>query len=232
MTYELCIIQNSSLKTIVAYLGSFQEKTRIQGQKQDHLQPGEEKVRPNDAEAVGFGERSAQEPEVVVNNSRISHPINRKITPTQIEHNVVTPESNLNSDALWLQMLQYSEKTQKLFAELESSHEGMKRLNIVFEEQNHSKRDRDCLDQDINKLFNVYHGMKPQPQGHVMNNPYHQDDIKPHAMLMNKARSPSQYQDGDNKSYSEREALKHLPEASSWPKFPRTGEYDDIKLIH
>ncbi|MBW0488013.1 hypothetical protein O181_027728 [Austropuccinia psidii MF-1] len=62
--------------------GSFQEKTRIQGQKQDHHQLKEERVRPNDPEAVGFGERSTQEPEVVVHNSRISSPININITPT------------------------------------------------------------------------------------------------------------------------------------------------------
>ncbi|MBW0585444.1 hypothetical protein O181_125159 [Austropuccinia psidii MF-1] len=157
-------------------------------------------------------------------------------------------------------MSQYAEKTQKKFAELESSHERVKiltasmdkivknlqeghaqlseaseetnkRLNIVFEEQHHSKRDRDCLDQDINKLFNVYHSMKPQPQGHVMDNPYHQDEIKPDAMLMNKARSPSQYQDGDNMSYSGKEAFKQLPEASSWLKSSGTGEYDHMKLI-
>ncbi|MBW0532717.1 hypothetical protein O181_072432 [Austropuccinia psidii MF-1] len=73
--------------------------------------------------------------------------------------------------------------------------------------------------------------MKAQPQGHVMDNPYHQDAIKPDAMLMNKARSPSQYQDGDNRSYSEKEALKQLPEASSWPKFSGTGEYDHMELI-
>ncbi|MBW0555896.1 hypothetical protein O181_095611 [Austropuccinia psidii MF-1] len=48
---------------------------------------------------------------------------------------------------------------------------------------------------------------------------------------MNKARSPSQYQDGDNMSYSEKEALKQLPEASSWPKFSGTGEYDHMELI-
>ncbi|MBW0544982.1 hypothetical protein O181_084697 [Austropuccinia psidii MF-1] len=97
--------QESPLFTII---GSFQEKTSIQGQKQDHLQPEEEIFRPNDPEAVGFGERSAQEPEVVVNNSRISSPINRNITLTQIEHNVVTLETNINSYALWLQMSQYS----------------------------------------------------------------------------------------------------------------------------
>ncbi|MBW0534893.1 hypothetical protein O181_074608 [Austropuccinia psidii MF-1] len=73
--------------------------------------------------------------------------------------------------------------------------------------------------------------MKPQPQDHVMDNPYHQDDIKPDSMLMNKARSPSQYQDGDNMSYSEKEALKQLPEASSLLKFSGTGEYDHWELI-
>ncbi|MBW0565744.1 hypothetical protein O181_105459 [Austropuccinia psidii MF-1] len=73
--------------------------------------------------------------------------------------------------------------------------------------------------------------MKPQPQGHVMDNPYHQEDIKPDAMLVNKARSPSQYQDGNNMSHSEKEALKQLPEASSWPKFCGTGEYDHMELI-
>ncbi|MBW0587610.1 hypothetical protein O181_127325 [Austropuccinia psidii MF-1] len=74
--------------------------------------------------------------------------------------------------------------------------------------------------------------MKPQPQGHVMDNPYNQDDIKPDAMLMNKARSPSQYQDGDNMCYSQEEALKQLPEASSWHKFSGTGEYDHMELIY
>ncbi|MBW0585693.1 hypothetical protein O181_125408 [Austropuccinia psidii MF-1] len=107
-----------------------------------------------------------------------------------------------------------------------ASEETNTRLNLVFEEQHHSKRNRDCPDQDINKLLNVYHSMKPQPQGHVMDNPYHQDEIKAEAMLMHKARAPSKYQDGDNMSYSEKEALKRLPEASSCPKFSGTEEYD------
>ncbi|MBW0483254.1 hypothetical protein O181_022969 [Austropuccinia psidii MF-1] len=112
-------------------------------------------------------------------------------------------------------MSQFSEQTTKKFAELQASHERMKtltasmdeivktlqeghahlrkaseetnkRLNQVFEEQHHSKRDKDCLDQEIHKLFNVYHNMKPQPQGHVMDNPYHQEDIKPDAFFENK----------------------------------------------
>ncbi|MBW0489979.1 hypothetical protein O181_029694 [Austropuccinia psidii MF-1] len=89
--------------------------------------------------------------------------------------------------------------------------ETKKRLNLIFEEQRHIKRDRDCLDQDINKLFNVYHNLKPQPQ--------------------DKTISPSQNQYGDDMSYSVNKALKKLPEASSWPKFSGTGEYDHMELI-
>ncbi|MBW0582032.1 hypothetical protein O181_121747 [Austropuccinia psidii MF-1] len=236
------------------------ETNKIQGEKQELFQSKEERVIPNDPEVVGFGERSAQEPEVVVNHSRISSPININITATQIENNAVSPESNLNRGALWLQMSQYAEQTQKQFEELEASPERMeeltasidkiaktlqeghaqlskafeetnKRLNIVFEEQHHRRRDRDFLDHNINKLFNFYHNMKPQPQGYVMDNPYHPDDIKPYAMLGNKARSPPQYRDGDNMSFSEKEALKQLPEASRWPKFSLTGEYDHMELI-
>ncbi|MBW0512184.1 hypothetical protein O181_051899 [Austropuccinia psidii MF-1] len=240
--------------------GSFKEKTRIQWKKQDIFQPKAERVRPNDPEAVGFDERSTQEPEIVVNTFRISSPNNRNNTPTQNEHSFVTHESSLTADALWLQMSQFLESTQKKFSELQESHERMKtltasmekivktlqeghaqlskaseetneRLNQVSEEQKNCKRDRDCLDQDLNKLFNFYQNMKPQPQGHVVDNPYHQEDIKPDVLLENKTRSPSQYQDEDNMYYSEKEALKQLPEASSWPKFSRTGEYYHVNLI-
>ncbi|MBW0553539.1 hypothetical protein O181_093254 [Austropuccinia psidii MF-1] len=102
--------------------GGFQEKTRIQGKKPDIFQPKAERVRTNDPEAVGLGERSAQELVIVLNTSRISSPNNRNITPTQNENSVVTPESNLKSDSQWLQMSQFAEKTQKQFAELQESH--------------------------------------------------------------------------------------------------------------
>ncbi|MBW0465234.1 hypothetical protein O181_004949 [Austropuccinia psidii MF-1] len=98
--------------------GGFQKKKGIQRQKQDLFQPKAERVTPNVPEAVGLGERSTQDPEIVVHTSRISSPINRNITPTHIEHNVDTPESNLNNDALWLQMSQFAEQTQKKLAEL------------------------------------------------------------------------------------------------------------------
>ncbi|MBW0510366.1 hypothetical protein O181_050081 [Austropuccinia psidii MF-1] len=74
--------------------------------------------------------------------------------------------------------------------------------------------------------------MKPQPEGHALENPYHQEYIKPDALLVNKAGSPSQYQDKDNMSYSEKEALKQLPEASIWPKFSGTGECYHMELIY
>ncbi|MBW0550432.1 hypothetical protein O181_090147 [Austropuccinia psidii MF-1] len=124
------------------------------------------------------------------------------------------------------------ETLQEGHAELsKASEESNKRLNKVFEENHHCRRDRDCLDQDLNQLFNVYQNMNPQLQGHALDNSYNQEDIKQDAFLENKARSPSQYQDGDNMSYSVKEALKQLPEASSWPKFSCTGEYDHMELI-
>ncbi|MBW0485635.1 hypothetical protein O181_025350 [Austropuccinia psidii MF-1] len=113
--------------------GSFQEKTRIQGQKQDIFQPKAERVRLNDRESVGLGERSTQRPEIVVNTSKISSTNHRNVTPTQNEHSVSTPESNLNSDALWLQMSQFSDETQKKFSEVQESHERMKKLTASMD---------------------------------------------------------------------------------------------------
>ncbi|MBW0478022.1 hypothetical protein O181_017737 [Austropuccinia psidii MF-1] len=112
-----------------------------------------------------------------------------------------------------------------------ASEEIGKILNQVFEEQHHSNRDRDFLHQDLKELLNVYQSLKPQPQGHILNDSYHQEDIKPEALFVKKARSSSQYQDGENMYYSEKEALQQLPEASRWPKFSGTGEYDPINLI-
>ncbi|MBW0584805.1 hypothetical protein O181_124520, partial [Austropuccinia psidii MF-1] len=200
----------------------FHEKTRIQGQKQDHLQPAEEEVRPYDPEAVGFGERSAQEPQVVVNSSRISSPIIKILPPLRLKimlsnlrvtstvmhcgykcpHILSKLKKNLEElEATQDRMKKLTSSMDKIVETLQEGHAQLskasaktkKRLNLVFEEQHHSKRDRDCLDQDINKLFHFYHNLTPQPQGHVMENSYHQDDIKPDAMLMNKARAPSQY---------------------------------------
>ncbi|MBW0477285.1 hypothetical protein O181_017000 [Austropuccinia psidii MF-1] len=65
--------------------GCFQEKRRIQGKKQDHLQPGEERVRPNDPEPIVFGERSAQEPELAVNNSESVVPLIEILTPLRLK---------------------------------------------------------------------------------------------------------------------------------------------------
>ncbi|MBW0536026.1 hypothetical protein O181_075741 [Austropuccinia psidii MF-1] len=206
-----------------------------------------ERVGTNNPEAVGLGERSTQEPEIVVNTSRISSPNNRNITPTHNKDSIVTPDSNLESDALWLQMSQFAEQTQRNFAELQESHERMKTLTASMDkivktlQEGHAqlrkaseeikKRDRDCLDQDLNKFLKVYQNMNPQPQAHVLENPYHQEDIKPDVLLEYKKGSQYQYQDGDKISYSEKETLKQLLEALSWPKFSGTREYSHMELI-
>ncbi|MBW0582580.1 hypothetical protein O181_122295 [Austropuccinia psidii MF-1] len=110
----------------------------------------------------------------------------------------------------------------------QASEETNRRLKQVFEEQHHCKRDSYLLDQDLNKLLNIYQNLKPHPQGHFLDNPYHKEDIKPDSLLYNKASSPYQYQYGDYMSYSEKEALKQLPEASSWLKSSGTGDYDHM----
>ncbi|MBW0475215.1 hypothetical protein O181_014930 [Austropuccinia psidii MF-1] len=46
--------------------GCFQEKTRIQKQKNNFFQPEAEGVRPNDTESVEISERSEKEPEIAV----------------------------------------------------------------------------------------------------------------------------------------------------------------------
>ncbi|MBW0573379.1 hypothetical protein O181_113094 [Austropuccinia psidii MF-1] len=116
--------QESPLFTIA---GGFQENKRIKGERQDLFQPKAERIRPHDPEVVGLGKRSSQEPEVAVSHSRISSPSNKNITPTQTEHNIVTSESNINSDKLWLQMSQYAQQSAKQFVQLEASHERMKK---------------------------------------------------------------------------------------------------------
>ncbi|MBW0464935.1 hypothetical protein O181_004650 [Austropuccinia psidii MF-1] len=161
---------------------------------------------------------------------------------------------------MWLEMSQFSVQTQENFDELHRSSEMLKesttlheatintikegcaklckafeetkkRLNQVFEEQYHRQRNRDCLDQDINTLFDASKNMKPQPQGHALDNPY-QGKIKPDVLLDNKPRSPSKYHDGDKFTCSEKEALKQHPEASGWPNFSDVGVYDHMELIH
>ncbi|MBW0514188.1 hypothetical protein O181_053903 [Austropuccinia psidii MF-1] len=74
---------------------------------------------------------------------------------------------------------------------------------------------------------------QPQTQGNVLDNTlYHQDDNKPDALFENKQIFSSKYQDGDNMTYSEKEELKKLPEASSLPNFSGVREYDNMKLIY
>ncbi|MBW0546261.1 hypothetical protein O181_085976 [Austropuccinia psidii MF-1] len=201
-----------------------------------------------------------QQTVVNTSNTSISPTIRNDIS-TQIKHSIVIPESTMSSNTLWLQFCQFEEQTQKEFERLhvsisrlqevytlqtktihtlqedynelcKASEDTKRRLNQVLEEKNNCKRDREYLDQDIGKLLNYCQKMKPQTQGNVSGNtPYHQEDIKPDALLEKKPSSPSQYQDGDKMTYSEKEALKQLPDTSSWPKLYGIGEYDHMDLI-
>ncbi|MBW0504429.1 hypothetical protein O181_044144 [Austropuccinia psidii MF-1] len=179
--------------------GTLQENTRIKGKEEDFFQPKAERVRPNDIEFFGLGEGSKKDQEIVLNTSnRIRSPATRNITPTQVEHSFITPDSNINRKEMWLEMSQFAEKTEETFSKLQennvskASEETNKTLNQVLEEQHDCKRDRELLDQDIKKLFNFCQTIKPQPQRNALDNPYHQEDSKPDPLLDNKARSLSQ----------------------------------------
>ncbi|MBW0539819.1 hypothetical protein O181_079534 [Austropuccinia psidii MF-1] len=241
--------------------GIIQERDRIIGQEKYFFLPEVERIKPYYPEIVGPDERSTRKQQMVVNTSnRIRTPATSIISLTQLEHNCFTPESNSNSDKIWFQMSQLAVKGQGKFDELhrsnlrfpelttlqeetvkaiqescaklrKSSEESNKRLNQVFEEQYHCKREWEFLDQDINKLFNVFQNIKPQPKANVLDNTYHQEDIKPDSFLENKPRSPSQYQYGYRMTSSEKETLKQIPEASGWPKFCGVGEYDHMEHI-
>ncbi|MBW0488072.1 hypothetical protein O181_027787 [Austropuccinia psidii MF-1] len=63
--------------------GSFQEKTGIQGQKQDFFQTKAERVKPNNPQAFGLGERNTQDPEIAVYTSRVSSLNSTNVTHTQ-----------------------------------------------------------------------------------------------------------------------------------------------------
>ncbi|MBW0466947.1 hypothetical protein O181_006662 [Austropuccinia psidii MF-1] len=64
--HQQIIGQESPLFTIT---GSFQEKTRIQGEKEDFFQPKAERFRPNYPEAVELGKINSQKPEIAANTS-------------------------------------------------------------------------------------------------------------------------------------------------------------------
>ncbi|MBW0549463.1 hypothetical protein O181_089178 [Austropuccinia psidii MF-1] len=201
--------------------GRIQGRKRIIGKEQDFFQPEEERVRFYDPKRVGPSKRSTKKQQTVVNTSNeASSPIIRNDISTQNEHNVVTPESTISSNTIWLQFSQFVEQTQKEFKRLhenisrlqevntlqtkkfntlqeyytklsKASEESKRTLIQVIEEQNHCKRDKEYLDKDIYQLFNVCQNIKPQSQGNVLDIPYNQEEIKPDSLLENNLRSPS-----------------------------------------
>ncbi|MBW0478286.1 hypothetical protein O181_018001 [Austropuccinia psidii MF-1] len=118
--------QESPLCTVP---GSFQKKTRIKGKEQDYFQPEEEIIRPQDPEVFRLGESSTQKEKIIVNKSDIisTTTIGNDIW-TQNEHTVVKPESNINSNELWLQMSQFAKKINKRLKCSNRTMQGCKKL--------------------------------------------------------------------------------------------------------
>ncbi|MBW0490812.1 hypothetical protein O181_030527 [Austropuccinia psidii MF-1] len=86
-------------------------------------------ARPYDQEIVGPSERSTKKQQNVVSTSdEASSPKVRNYISTHIGHNIVTPESTISSNTLWLQFSQLLEQTQK---EFEILHENISRLQEV-----------------------------------------------------------------------------------------------------
>ncbi|MBW0490957.1 hypothetical protein O181_030672 [Austropuccinia psidii MF-1] len=138
---------------------NFKEKRRIKRKQQDFFQPKEEIVRPNDTEAVGLGERSTQEPEVVVNTSnRIICPATKNITPTEMEHSVVTPESNINSNELWLKMSSFQNQRQENFGKVQENNVRLEEFKASQKEIVKTLQERNSkllkASEETNKILN------------------------------------------------------------------------------
>ncbi|MBW0504474.1 hypothetical protein O181_044189 [Austropuccinia psidii MF-1] len=88
--------------------GNIQDRERIIGKEQDFFSPESERVRTYDPEIVGPAGRSTKKQQKVVNTSNeASSPKRRNNICTHIEHNVVTLESTISSNNLWLQFAQF-----------------------------------------------------------------------------------------------------------------------------
>ncbi|MBW0536365.1 hypothetical protein O181_076080 [Austropuccinia psidii MF-1] len=102
------------------------ERKRIISQEQDSFQPEAERFRSYDPEIFLPAKRSTKKQQTVVSTSNeASSPRISNNISIQIKHNVVTPESTISSDILWLQFCQFVEQTKKEFEKL---HENISRL--------------------------------------------------------------------------------------------------------
>ncbi|MBW0491048.1 hypothetical protein O181_030763 [Austropuccinia psidii MF-1] len=114
--------------------GSIQERGRIIRKEQEFFQPEAERVGPYYKETFGPAERSTKKQQIVVNTfyEASSLRIKNNIS-TQMEHNSVTPEINLNSDQTWLKISQLVVKNQEKFYELHRSNLRLQELTILQE---------------------------------------------------------------------------------------------------
>ena len=129
----------------------------------------------------------------------------------------------------------------RIWAEFETKN---KQLNSILEEQQAVRRDlrniqyqQEILEKEVDFLYK-----KEEKEDNFF--PQTTQDDKPITKVKEeesenqapesqdpKLRSESIYQDGENLSYSEKQALKQLPDVVNWPKFSGIGEYDHMELI-
>ncbi|MBW0525871.1 hypothetical protein O181_065586 [Austropuccinia psidii MF-1] len=84
----------------------------------------------------------------------------------------------------------------------------------------------------MSKLFNVCQNLNQKSWSHVFgNNPHLHKAIKPDSPMESKHISQTKYQNGDSMTYTEKEVLKQLQEATSRSKFCGVGEYDHMELV-
>ncbi|MBW0528299.1 hypothetical protein O181_068014 [Austropuccinia psidii MF-1] len=131
LSYHMCYreARNQREHTLTATGPQGVDRQRITGKEITNFEPEAESVTPYDPEMFGPGERSKKKQKIAVASSdEARSPKTSNYISTQSEHNVVTPESTIRSTALWMQMAQFSEQTQK---RLESLHEKTSRLHEV-----------------------------------------------------------------------------------------------------
>ncbi|MBW0503899.1 hypothetical protein O181_043614 [Austropuccinia psidii MF-1] len=94
---------------------------------------------------------------------------------------------------------------------------------------------KEDVEQNMEKRFNVCQNIHTQRKGDVQDRITNQlqQNLHQNKFPEEKRRiSPSWYQGRDNRAYSQNEALKQLPEATTWPNFLIVGGYVHMDLIN
>ncbi|MBW0462332.1 hypothetical protein O181_002047 [Austropuccinia psidii MF-1] len=135
-------------------------------------------------------------------------------------------------------MAQFSENTKKDLDKLKECMSRLQEANTLKMRTIHTlQKDYKRLSrysEEIKSLRDNITSKETQDQNIVPKTSYcpYKEKIKKDSSWESKHRSPSQYQDGDNMTYLEKEALKNLTEATNWPNFSGVRECDHMELVY